>query len=338
MPEILSQSQIDELLSSLLVGKAGSEDAVSESGGKKVKEYDFKTPKKLTKEQMKTLLGIHENFARYLASYFSGILRTYCQITLDSIEELPYYEYNNALPDSVIVGVIDLKPVEGAVLVDISNPVTFALLERMLGGTGNNIDISREFTEIEVALMTKVLNQITSFTKEAWASVIPVEARLQQVETNARLIQSMPMEEIVIIAILNVSIWDVKGTISFCIPCINLEGLIEQLNKNKMVSKRQIDAEQEIQLKQAMMDHVKKSLLEVRFMLGKTSLTVQEIANLQVGDVIRLDRAIDSDVKVSVGGKTWFHGVPGTKKNRRAVKIKKVLSALSHPRPGGEAF
>lgn len=324
MPEILSQNEIDELLNNLK--SASSADPESEElNTKKVKEYDFKTPKKLTKEQIKILLGIHENFARHLASYFSGILRTYCEISVTSIEELPYYEYNNALNDSIMMGTFDMKPIEGSILVDISNSVTFALIDRLLGGTGNNISFEHEFTEIEVSLMSKIFKQVALFMKEAWSNLVSVETEFQQVETNARLIQSMPMEEVVVLVMMDMSIGPVKGTIGLSIPCINLEGIIDQLSKNKMMPKRQSDQTQENLQRETVLNHIRDSALELHSILGETRLTIQEVANLQVGDVVRIGQRSEKYVKVVAGERAWFYGIMGVSRNRKAIKVKKIL-------------
>ncbi|MCX7614244.1 MAG: flagellar motor switch protein FliM [Clostridiales bacterium] len=325
MPDVLSQKQIDELLNSLAIEQ--SEEGPSapvKTTGKKVKDYNFKTPKKLTKEQQKMILGIHENFARHLASYFSGILRTYCQISVASVEELPYYEYNNSLPDTVMIGAVDVKPIEGSMLVDISNTVTFALIARMLGGNGNALNPDREFTEIEISLMTRIFNQITSFTKDAWSEFIHVDVEMKQLETNARLVQAMPMEEVVIIVMMDVELLSVKGTISFCIPCINLEGIIDQLSKSQRFLKRQIESTQEGNLKEAMFSQIKGSELELRGIFGETKLTIHDIIHLQVGDVIKFDQSIDSDIKIDIGKQTWFYGVPGIRRNKKVIKVKKI--------------
>jgi flagellar motor switch protein FliM len=240
MPEVLSQSQIDELLNSMVTGSTSEEEekAVKDEG-KKVKEYNFKTPKKLAKEHIKTLQGINEKFGRYLASYFSGILRTYSEITVNSIEELPYYEYNNALPDIEMMGIYDQSPIEGSVLVDISNSITFSLIDRLLGGSGIDSALDREFTEIEVSLMRRIFNQIGVCIRESWSGFLSLKAELQQIETNARLIQTLPMDEVVVIVTMDVAISETKGTMSFCIPCINLESTITQIEQEQNEQLRQ---------------------------------------------------------------------------------------------------
>ena len=201
--------------------------------------------------------------------------------------------------------------------------MTFSLIERLLGGTGNKTAFEHEFTEIEVSLMAKIFNQIAIFTGEAWANLLEVESQYQQIETNARLIQSMPMEEIVVIVMMDVSIGAIKGTMSFSIPCINLEGILEQLNKNKMLPKRQLDQTQEELLRDIMLGHVRNSTLELHGVLGETQLTIQEITSLQVGDVVRFDQPIGKNVKVLIGEKAWFYGSLGSAETEKRLRLKK---------------
>lgn len=329
IPNILSQNEINELLNNLINEEAAGIGQKSlKRDVKKVKNYDFKTPKKLTKEQIKVISGVHENFARQLSSYFTAILRTYVEINVVSIEEQHYYEYNNALPDSVLIGIIEAAPIEGDILVDISNSVTYTLIERMLGGAEreNNVIPQREFTEIEISLMERVFRQIGVFTKDAWSGLVEVNAALKQIETNSRLIQSISMDEIVVIVIMEVSIKNIKGTINFCIPCINIEPLVDKLGHSKYISKRTLDAIQEEIIIRALESSIKAAPLEVRAVLGETMLSLKEISNLQIGDVIRIDQEVGNDIKINIeNGDAWFLGMPGTKKNKKAIKINKVI-------------
>lgn len=328
MSDVLSQNEINELLKSLMENK--ETEAVEESfkPSKKVRDYDFKTPKKLTKEQIKVIMSIHENFARQLSSYFSGILRTYCEIGIVSIEELHYYEYNNALPDAVLIGVVEVNPIEGLLLVDISNSITFNLIERLLGGGSRESSLmpNREFTEIETSLMERIFKYMTTFIKESWLGFMNVSTSLKQIETNARLIQSIPMDEIVIIIIMDVSIGTIKGTINFCIPCINLEALIDNMSQNKYQLRKSMDSALEEKAKEQIQTNIKDAGIELRAVFGETVLSVKDVLNLQVGDVIKFDQPLFDEVKINIkDSETWFNGIVGTKRNKKVVKISKVL-------------
>jgi flagellar motor switch protein FliM len=323
MPEILSQSQIDNLLNELSSSDANCDIPIKKE--KKIKDYDFKSPKKFSKEQLKILTSIYDNFARHLSSYFSGILRVNSQINVATVEEQPYYEYNNALPDSVLIGVLDLKPFERSILVDISNPITFTIIERLLGGSGTSVTLNREFTEIEIALMDKIFRQIVIIKKDVWSNYLTVEPKLERIETNARLIQSLSSDDIVVIVVMDVIIKSVQGTISVCIPCANLESLLNLSTHNQTQTKKAIDDEQDNAIKDAMKSHIQGSRLQIDAIFGSATLTLKEVHNLQIGDVVMLEQRVDGDVKVNIENKTWFYGTPGIKKNKKVIKINKVI-------------
>lgn len=324
MSEILTQNQIDELLSELLAGDSG-EANISPVEEKKVKPYDFRSPKKFSKDQLKVLRSVYENFARHLAAYLSGVLRVSCQIKVDTIEEQPYFEYNNALPDSVMMGVFDFKPLEGTVLIEISNAVTFAVVEMMLGGNGSGIVLEREFTEIEIALMEKIMKHMGAFTKSSWSNFADIDTNFIRIETNSRIMQSIAMDEGVIIVVMDIEIKSIKGTVNVCIPIINLEPILEKAGKNPFLLKRKTDSEKDIQNKETIRSNIKDARIETVGVLGSAVLSFKELLNLQVGDVIKLNQAVDSDIKICIGGKTKFYGVPGIIKNKKHIKITKAL-------------
>lgn len=325
MPEILSQSEIDDLLSSLLSGQTEDDSAEEKTPDRKIKEYDFKNPKKISKEQLKVINSIYEHFSRYLSSYFSGILREYCEINVVSMDEQPYFEYNNSLPDAVLIGALEVKPIEGLMLVDFSNSISFSLIERLLGGNGEGSVPERDFTEIETTLMTKIFKQIAVYMQEAWSGVMGAEASLKQIETNARLVQSMPMEEVVLLIITEVTIGSVSGTINFCIPCINLESILDQLSQDKRNGKRSVDSAKEETNRETMISNVKRTPLVGDAIFGGTMLTLRDVMNLQIGDVIKIDQDIQSEVKINIGGRTWFYGIPGLHRNKKVIKVSRVL-------------
>lgn len=323
--DILSQNEINELLKNLIDGESTIEPELPVNT-KKIRDYDFKAPKKLTKEQIKILSGIHESFARQLASYFSGILRIYSEISVVYIEEQHYFEYNNALPDTVLIGVIEASPIEGFLLVDIANSITYNLIERMLGGGDRESSFvpDREFTEIELSLMERIFRQIAVYVKDAWSDIVPVDASFKTIETNSRLIQSIAMDEIVVIVGMDVTIGNIKGTINFCIPCLNIEPLIDKMRQNKYTSKRLLDSSQEEIIKDSLTTNIKAAPLEMRAIFGETVLSLKDILNLQIGDVIKFDQDAASNVKINVNsGETWFYGIPGVKNNKKAIKISK---------------
>jgi flagellar motor switch protein FliM len=322
MPEVLTQSQIDALLSEL----AGQTEAPGVfTDEKKVRPYNFRNPKKLTKDQQKVLRSMGEVFARHLASYLAGMTRTYCEVLVVSLEEHPYMEYNNALPDMQVTGVLESNLLKNAMLLDVSNAITFALIERMFGGAiADREPPEREFTDIEVALMERIVRRVTALFQEAWTFWPDATVTVRQVETNTRFIKSVAMDDMVTTLVLSVSLGPVKGTITCCLPCMGLLPLLEAAVVAQSGSTQSEDAEVAAAASEsrgALLSRLQDATAEVCGILGWTTMSMREVLDLQPGDVIRLDQPVGSPVVITVNGKKWFLGAPGTRKNKMALRI-----------------
>ncbi len=324
MPEILSQNQIDELLNRLAGNADDDEPASLPAEDTRAKLYNFKNPKKLTKDQQKVLRGIGEIFARHLASYLAGLTRSYCEVNVASLEEQPYMEYNNALPDMLMTGVLDMNILKGAMLLDLSNPITFALIERMFGGVIEAREIpSREFTDIETSLMDRIVKRVTSLFQEAWTNTPNVSIAVRQIETNTRFIKAIAMDEVVVVMVLAVKLNSVEGTITCCIPCMDIGKTLDEIlaSQTGVINKADEGDENAVASQKAMLTQLHGSTIDLCAVLGSTTITMQEMLSLQPGDVIRLDQQVGSPVVIAVNGKKWFFGEPGIKKNKLAVLI-----------------
>ena len=324
MAEILSQSQIDDLLNELACNES-DKNKKDDTSNHNYKIYDFKSPKKLSREYIKILTSMMEVFSRHIAAYFAGVLRSYCEVSVESIEEHPYYEYNNALPDSMVSGIIELGNPGGVFVMDLSNSLTFLLVDRMLGGNIEDLIVpNRDFTDIEVTICERVFKRLCVLLQETFQSIPGTAVSLRQIETNTRFIKAIRIEEIVEVIVLKVSIGNMTGTITLCIPYTNIESLIKSLAKMNEIQKKNV-SEPRGASELHEMNSIVNSTVDVRATLGSVKLSLHDIANLQEGDVIKLDQPIDSLVKVSVNGKDWFWGQPGVKKRNKAVMILKYF-------------
>ncbi len=327
MAEILSQSQIDELLNNLNSGDVNIQEL--EAADKKIKEYDFRSPKKITKETIKLLKGIYENYCRMLTSRLTSMLRLMCDVSVEQVEESIFHEYNNALDDYVLMGLIDVKypddtKADSQILMEISKPLSFVIIDRLLGGSGEEYDNIRDYTDIELSLLNNMLKQLVRMMGSTWESTLQIETNLSKIETNSRFIQSINYNDSVVIVVLNVTLNQSSGKITICVPLSILE---EILKKASIISKSMNKkSEQSIEeQKSAIMDSLRSSKLTITGILGKSNATLQDIVNMQVGDLIILDKSISSDVDVNVDGEKWFEGKWGTRKNKGAIKINKTI-------------
>lgn len=325
MAEILSQSQIDELLNGLSTGDVSIQEL--EANEKKIKEYDFRSPKKITKETIRLLKGIYENYCRILTSRLTSILRLMCDVTVEQVEESIYHEYNNALDDYVLMGLINVKYLDNEIsdsqiLMEMSKPLSFVIIDRLLGGSGEEYEHIRDYTDIELSLLKNVLNQLIKLMGATWENTLKIETELEKIETNSRFIQSINYNDTVVIIILNIVLNELSGKITICIPSSILDEILKKANiYSKSINKKTSVDDQ----KTAIMDSIKSSKLNITGVLGSTQASLNEILSIQVGDLIILDKKVNSNVDIKVDNEKWFEGKWGTKKNKGVVKINKTI-------------
>lgn len=322
MSDILSQSEIDALLNALNTGEVDVADMQEDQAESKAKKYDFKSPKKLAKDQLKTLQIIHENFSRTLNTFLSGYLRTYVQTEVLSVEELSYYEFSNSIVNPAVLSIIDFYPLEGQIIVDVSSTIAFTLIDRILGGQGKQIPESRSFTEIEITLIKNILKQLTNLMIDPWENVIELRPKLDKIETNSQFAQIVSPNETTALITLNLKIGEIEGFLNICIPHIVIEPILPKLSTKfwfANISKQATDMDKLVIEKRLV-----NTSVNVAVELGYTHITVGEFLELQLGDVILLDNSANQELEIKVGNRHKYYGVPGTVKNKVAIKITRV--------------
>lgn len=329
MAEVLSQSQIDALLKSIDSGEnVGRDDS---SGANQVKDYDFASPKKFTKEQLRMVDSLHDNLSRLVASYFSGILRVFSDVTVLQVEEQRYYEYNNALPDTALVGLIDFKTAninlpDSTLMLDMSNNLSYFLIDRLLGGSGTGNVPTRDFTDIELAIMKNIYLKITDYMMESWKEHLGVSGELSSLETNPRLIQVYAPEDIVVIAVLSVKLKEMEGTLSICIPAMGLEAYLgEFTSKYARISPKMSNEYLDNMRKELIRECISDSNLKIRAVFDQTSIDVVDALRLRPNDIIPLSKSLDGMVTIEVENTPWFTAQVGTSRNKKAIKIVDLL-------------
>jgi len=326
LADTLTQEQIDAMLSG--VGKG--EDITIADSSNSIRDYDFRSPKKLTKERLKVLNNIFDNYARLLSSYYTGLLRLYCKVSLVSVEEQKYYEFNNALPDYVMMGIVNLEVNDDDIddvsaIVQLSNSITYTMIDRLLGGKGNNDEADRDFTEIEVSVMRGIVKSMVGMLQEPWENYVNIKPKLEKIETNARAISNIGYDDAMAIAVLDVHVNEAKAVVSVCIPALELDSVMQKYATFSAKGARKSDTAREEERKDSIITTLSQSLLNVTAVLGETNLDMLDVMNLQAGDIIPLGKGIDSNIELNVGGKPWFDGKLGIFNSKKAIKIENVL-------------
>jgi flagellar motor switch protein FliM len=312
---------------------------ITEEKPPEIKEYDFRSPKKFTKERIRTLDSIFDNYARLLSSYLTGLLRLYCKVSLVSVEEQKYFEFNNALPDYVMMGMAELRLLNDdevedlSTIVQLSNSLTYIMIDRLLGGRGEYKDADRDFTEIEVSVMENIIRNFLALMKEPWGAYVEVEPHLEAIETNSRVISTMGHDDTMIICVLEIMIIETKALVSICMPALGLEEIMQKYTARQTRMGRKIDAGRETERRNNIFDGVSSTALDITAVLGEVNLDMLDILRLQADDIIPLGKSIDSNIILNVGGKKWFDGKMGVFNNKKAVKIENVFGMELQEQP-----
>lgn len=322
MGDTLSQEEIDNLLKAFNDGDLNADD-FSDTKEKQVKNYDFARPSKFSKDHLRTLEIIFENYGRLLSTNLPAYLRKNVQVEVVNAEANTYSEFANALSNPVILGVVNFAPLEGNIIIELSANLGFTIVDRMLGGGGAPLERNRDFTEIELIILERVLEVCTNLLVDPWESVVSIEPRLERIETNSQFAQFIPPGEMTAIITMSVKIGSVEGLMNICIPYSCVEPVIDKLNtKYWYSSMKESDSGAYQEVIEDIIDYAK---IPVKAMLGRSTISVNDYINIQIGDIIKLDTKVNDELEVYVGNIKKFTALPGATSDSYAVRVTSVI-------------
>lgn len=322
MGEVLSQNEIDSLLNALNSGELDV-DEMRENSDKQIKSYDFARPAKFSKEHLRTLEIIFEHYGRLLSTNLPVYLRKNVHVEVMNSEAVTYSEFSNALSNPVLLGLVNLQPLQGSIIVELSSNLGYAIIDRMLGGRGNSLDRNREFSEIELSLIERIMTVSVELLREPWKNVVEINPRLERIETNSQFAQIISPSEMIAIITLSIQIGDVEGLMNICLPYLALEDVMEKLNTKYWFSNMQNKDENTYE--QAIEALIGKAQIPIKAVLGNSTISVNDFACLQVGDTIRLDTKVDQELNIYVGNIKKFAALPGASGDAYAVRITSII-------------
>ena len=322
MGEVLSQSEIDNLLAALSSGELDV-DQMQDPSDKQVKDYDFKRPAKFSKEHLRTLEIIYEHYGRLISTNLPVYLRKNVQVSVASSETVTFSEFTNALSNPVILGIVDFNPLNGNAIIELSSNLGFAMIDRMLGGQGVPLEKSRDFSDIEMTILQKLMVICMQLMREPWRNVAEINPMMERIETNAQFAQVIAPSDMVAIISLSIKIGEAEGFMNICLPYFTLEDVMDKLNTKYWYSTMQKNDNENYEEHLEVL--IKKIDVPVKAILGRSQVSVNDFLNLQVGDIIRLDSRVDSEMDVFVGNIQKFKALPGSSKDNYAVRITSVI-------------
>jgi flagellar motor switch protein FliM len=345
MSDVLDQSEVDALLAAVDSGVVNSAPASASGAGAPqiftrngkpasldVHVYDFKRPERVSKDQMRALEALHEGFGRNFGAALSGYLRTIIEVSVANIEQLTYSEFIHSLPNPTCFNLLKAEQLEGQLCLEISPLIIYPIIDRLLGGSNADLFIpQRPLTQIEQRLVQRITDRATHHLSEAWTNLTPVTFKVEDFESNPQLVQIVPPNETVVVVGFELKMGNRAGTMTLCIPYNVIEPIMGVLAAQNWFS---------YQRKPGQQDHVRKltsslssAPVDLRVFLAQTTISVNDLLNLQPGDLLTTDKDQAREVLVQVEGRNKFLGRIGQFKGNRAIQITRVCQQPAETLP-----
>jgi flagellar motor switch protein FliM len=343
--EELSQSQVEGLLKAMETGQASPQTPVAppkpadapppprpntppqlrHQAAERVTPYDFKRPERVGKEQMRAMHSLHETIARNFGAVVSGMLRTMLEVKLLSVDQMTYSEFVFSLDNPSCFNVLKAEPLEGNWILDISPALSYAVIDRMLGGDPEpGTPIRRPLTEIENRLIGRLVTAFLNELRDAWLNIVPLELGITSVESNPQLVQIVPPNEVVILICFEVTLSRNRGMINLCIPFNTIERFNTQLSNNGWVGYSRSRPTPETRA--TIGGNVDTAPVEIIVTLAKSKIRTGDLVDLAVGDLITTEMDTGMPLELSVQGVPKFHARPGAFRGKKAVRIDGIIT------------
>lgn len=324
MAKILSQEEIDSLLNVVEEdGGVGAIDKTEVIQEKQVVVYDFRRPNRVSREQLRSFRSIHDKMARNLSNQISAIMRSIVEITLHSVEQMTYGEFLLSLPTPTSFNVFSMKPLDGAGVLEMNPSIAFPMIDRLLGGRGDQYSDAREFTNIELNLLDTILSQIMKNLKESWAAVAEIFPAIEAKESSPNVVQIVAQNEVVVMVVMEIVIGHSSGMMNICYPVISLETILSRLSSRDLMMSETSGKKSRNRELQALIGGAD---VHVAAILGGTNLDLKKILELNVGDVIMLDKIADDSVTVNIDGREKYIATIGLQRFRKTIQIREEIT------------
>ncbi|NLZ93476.1 MAG: flagellar motor switch protein FliM [Firmicutes bacterium] len=316
MKDVLSQAEIDSLIQALSTGQLDESEKKAEDA---VRRYDFKRPNKFSKEQTRTLLNIHENFARILSNFLTAYLRTNIQIKLESVSQLTFEEFIFSLPTPTLMTIFSVGEEMGSAMLETNPQFVFPIIDLLFGGKGEMPAKTRELTEIELTVMRRILSKILENLRYAWEDVFELMPQIENMDTNPQFNQMIASSETVALMTFSTVVGNAKGLLNLCFPYLTLEPVMPKLTAQHWFASVRTGEED----KKMMAASLEPVTVTATAVLGEAVVSVEEFLKFEVGDVIILNQKISQPMVLQVEGVPLFAVQAGTLKGQRAVQCLK---------------
>ncbi|MCG8509622.1 MAG: flagellar motor switch protein FliM, partial [Rhodospirillales bacterium] len=290
-----------------------------------IRDYDFKRPERVSKDQMLALETLHEGFARSFGASLSGFLRTIIEVKVSGIEQVTFSEFTHGLPNPTCFNLLSCEPLEGNMCLELSPLIVYPVIDRLLGGSNADLFIpQRPLTAIEMRLVGKVIDRAMTSLEEVWEPILKAQFKATESESNPALVQIVAPNEVVVVVGFEMKMGGRAGTMSLCLPYNVIEPVVEKLSNQTWAAYKRQTKDQK--LRQRVAGHLDAAKLNVTAQLATTTITMNELRNLQEGDVILTEKPAAAPLALMIGDRRKFIGQLGQYKGNRAFKATRPIT------------
>ena len=338
---MLTQAEIDALLSGalqidqkdgassvnlaeVLSQGAPAKTQHSEDPSGKVQAYNFWSPDRFSKEQIRAVELVHEDLAERLTTSLPTFLRTNLRPRLVHTEQGRFHEFLKDFPSNSLFYLLSLAPLPGQMVLTLSPNISYIVLEQRLGGHNEGKIFERILTEIDQALLRGMVEHMLGDIKAAWSKVVSIEPTLEDITTNQHWVQMILGNDRAMLLTFEISIQSVTGTMSIFVPFNLLKPIANELNPHLWITGRK-EQLADSNSRQAAMNNLYEIVLTARVLLGEVNLKLGDIIHLQTGDVVTLDTAVSQELAMEVGNQKRFTVRTGKVGKKMACRITGVI-------------
>jgi len=330
----LSQQQIDELMNQLASG-ADIEEAAPPEDKASYRDYDFRTANRFSKEQMRTFSVVFDGFAQMFSNRMTAQLRTIVECEVGEIQELSFNEFNNAQPSPVILAVLLSQPMAGQLLMSLFPDCAYMIINRLLGGTIMGTDTNKPFSDIDLAMIDRVLNIISVCFAESWERILVLDTMIEHIVTSMQDAQIASLNEATVVVPMTVRIGEEEGVLTFCIPHTAIEPIAKTLqSRNYFTGAEDVPEELRQRFTDVTRERLRNTNVDLTAYFSDTVANVRDIVSLRVGDVIRLEHRVADPLFMKVSHIPKFRVLLGKSGKNYAVKITDIISDIKEKTSG----
>ena len=321
--QILSQDEIDALLGAMAKGEVElepEEAKIEEIDQSKIEAYDLTSKNILLQNQFFALEEVNDKLTKQLQNYFTTLLQQGIETKFVSTEMVSFENFIQGFSNPTCFHIFTMEPLIGSALIAIEPGLVFSLIDCMFGGDGKPLSYERDFTQIEMRLMSKMALGVLDVFESSWEVIYSIKTELKKSESKPEFVHLFNPNDLVMSEIFSINGKRFSGNIMFCMSYLMLEPIKEILS-SRFLKEKEIDHNWEKQIKQ----HIDDTDINVTAELGKTFYTIRDLVNLQVGDLVALPSGPEDQIKINIESVPKFLGYPGVIKGNRAVEITKQI-------------